>query len=207
MLDATARGAFDASTSLRNYGFDGRIRARLTAAPRRALLCWGAYMLYFHILAQYLAPWRTLSSQRKRRGPPWPLTPRLQRLSRSVPRLRRQQLERERQQLQQPLPATFDYRAAQQFLDALTGLMGPMEPLLEFAHDNAAQEQLLTYLKATATLEQVEALSRFASRLKTLGTNVLFQAHAAGTFVARKQRLGYDPAGSNIVDFPARQTG
>jgi ParB family chromosome partitioning protein len=117
------------------------------------------------------------------------------------------QLERERQQLQQPLPATFDYRAAQQFLDALTGLMGPMEPLLEFAHDNAAQEQLLTYLKATATLEQVEALSRFASRLKTLGTNVLFQAHAAGTFVARKQRLGYDPSGSNIVDFPARQTG
>lgn len=116
------------------------------------------------------------------------------------------QLERERQQLQQPLPATFDYRAAQQFLEALTGLMGPMEPLLEFAHDNAAQEQLLTYLKATATLEQVEALSRFASRLKTLGTNVLFQAHAAGTFVARKQRLGFDP-GSNIVDFPARQTG
>jgi ParB/RepB/Spo0J family partition protein len=116
------------------------------------------------------------------------------------------QLEKERAQLQQPLPASFDYRAAQQFLDALTGLMAPMEPLLEFAHDNAAQEQLLTYLKATATLEQVEAISRFASRLKTLGTNVLFQAHAAGTFVARKQRLGGD-GGSNIVDFPARQTG
>jgi hypothetical protein len=116
------------------------------------------------------------------------------------------QLERERQQLQQPLPASMDYRPAQQFLDSLTGLMGPMEPLLEFAHDNAALEQLVTYLKATATLEQIEAISRFASRLKTLGTNVLFQAHGAGTFVARKQRLGFDP-GSNIVDFPARQTG
>jgi ParB/RepB/Spo0J family partition protein len=116
------------------------------------------------------------------------------------------QLERERQQLQQPLPASFDFRPAQQFLDSLTGLMDPMEPLLEFAHDNAALEQFVTYLKATATLEQIEALSRFASRLKTLGTNVLFQAHGAGTFVARKQRLGFDP-GSNIVEFPARQTG
>ncbi|MBC7544523.1 MAG: ParB/RepB/Spo0J family partition protein [Candidatus Sericytochromatia bacterium] len=115
------------------------------------------------------------------------------------------QLEREREQLQAPLPAAFDYRAAQMFLETLTGMMGPMEPLLAFAQDNQAQEQLLTYLKATANLEQVEALSRFASRLKTLGTNVLYQAHAAGTFVARKQRIGTD--GSNIVDFTARQTG
>lgn len=118
------------------------------------------------------------------------------------------QLAEQRKQLEQPLPAAFDFRSASMFLDALLALQHQLEPVLNFGQENKNLEDLLTYLKATATFEQIEELSRLGSRLKALGTNLLYQTHAAGTFVARKQRFGFgDEGGSNIVDFPARQTG